>query len=148
MKVKVVANGGMLKKATKGSAGYDLFWKPGPSPIVIPPGGRQIIPTGIYLEIPPGYEAQVRSRSGLAAKYGVTVLNAPGTIDSDYRSEVGVILYNSSNTDFRVPICSAIAQLVFAKVETPKLILVAKPEDFSDTERGSGGFGSTDKDSK
>ena len=98
------------------------------------------IKTGLFLEIPEGYECQVRPRSGLAFKKGVTVLNSPGTIDADYRGEVGVILVNLSSEPFTVEHGERIAQLVFAKVKQAKWIEV---EELSETERGAGGFGST-----
>lgn len=101
---------------------------------------RTLVKTGVFLEIPEGYEAQVRPRSGLALKKGVTVLNSPGTIDADYRGEVGVILINLSNEDFVIENGERIAQLVFAKVEQAQWLEV---EILSDTNRGEGGFGST-----
>jgi dUTP pyrophosphatase len=101
---------------------------------------RTLVKTGVFLEIPEGYEAQVRPRSGLALKKGVTVLNSPGTIDADYRGEVGVILINLSNEDFVIENGERIAQLVFAKVEQAQWLEV---ETLSDTIRGEGGFGST-----
>ena len=101
---------------------------------------RTLVKTGVFLEIPEGFEAQVRPRSGLALKKGVTVLNSPGTIDADYRGEVGVILINLSNEDFIIENGERIAQLVFAKVEQAQWLEV---ETLSDTSRGEGGFGST-----
>ena len=101
---------------------------------------RTLVKTGVFLEIPEGYEAQVRPRSGLALKKGITVLNSPGTIDADYRGEVGVILINLSNEDFVIENGERIAQLVFAKVEQAQWLEV---ETLSDTSRGEGGFGST-----
>ncbi len=108
--------------------------------ITLKPLERALVKTGLFLEIPMGYEAQVRSRSGLAYKNGVTVLNSPGTIDADYRGEVGVILINLSNEEFVISNGERIAQLVFAKVEQAEWTEV---EILSDTERGEGGFGST-----
>jgi dUTP pyrophosphatase len=111
-----------------------------PAPIVLRPLERCLIPTGLFLEIPEGYEAQVRPRSGLALRKGLTILNAPGTIDSDYRGEVGVILVNLSSEEVVIEPGDRIAQLVVAryeKVEWKEL------EELSFTERGSGGFGST-----
>lgn len=138
--------------ATPGSAGMDLradlsedhdvHVDPEQRPtIIIPPGARRLIKTGLEIEIPPGYEGQVRPRSGLALARGLTVLNAPGTIDSDYRGEVGVILVNT-DPDVRVIIKHGdrIAQLVIAKVEQLPIEVVAET---SETQRGSGGFGST-----
>ena len=101
---------------------------------------RTLVKTGVFLEIPEGYEAQVRPRSGLALKKGVTVLNSPGTIDADYRGEVGVILINLSNEDYVIENGERIAQLVFAKVEQAQWLEV---KTLSDTTRGEGGFGST-----
>lgn len=108
--------------------------------IVLKPLGRTLVKTGLFLEIPEGYEAQVRPRSGLALKKGITVLNSPGTIDADYRGEVGVILVNLSNEDFVIENGERIAQLVFAKVEQAEWLPV---EVLSNTNRGEGGFGST-----
>ena len=108
--------------------------------VVLDPGGRTLIPTGLYIEIPAGYEAQVRPRSGLALKRGLTVLNAPGTIDADYRGEVGVILANLSQEVQSVEPGERIAQLLFAPVTRGQLVEV---EVLSETERGRGGFGST-----
>jgi dUTP pyrophosphatase len=109
-------------------------------PVILKPLERALIKTGLFLEIPEGYECQVRPRSGLAFKKGVTVLNSPGTIDADYRGEVGVILVNLSSEPFTVEHGERIAQLVFAKVKQAKWIEV---EELSETERGAGGFGST-----
>ena len=108
--------------------------------VVLDPGGRALIPTGLYIEIPAGYEAQVRPRSGLALKRGLTVLNAPGTIDADYRGEVGVILVNLSQEVQSVEPGERIAQLLFAPVTRCQLVEV---DVLSQTERGRGGFGST-----
>jgi dUTP pyrophosphatase len=127
------------KYATKGSAGIDI--KAGiKKPIKIAPGERILIPTGFKLEIPINYEVQIRPRSGLAIKHGITVLNSPGTIDSDYRGEVGVILINHSNKNFIVEPQDKIAQMVICNTTKAKLI---KTKILSKTERGSGGFGST-----
>ena len=111
-------------------------------PVILQPLERKLIPTGLFLEIPHGYEVQVRPRSGLAYKNGVTVLNAPGTIDADYRGEVGVLLVNLSNESFTIVSGDRIAQLVVAKVEQ----IYWKPTNqLSETQRGEGGFGSTGK---
>jgi dUTP pyrophosphatase len=107
---------------------------------MINPGQRALVPTGLFLEIPEGYEGQVRPRSGLAAKDGITVLNSPGTIDSDYRGEVKVILINHGEVTKYFKPGDRIAQLVFCKVERAELIEV---ETLTDTERGTGGFGHT-----
>ncbi|MDG1502413.1 MAG: dUTP diphosphatase [Ulvibacter sp.] len=109
-------------------------------PVVLKPMQRAIIKTGLYLELPIGTEAQVRPRSGLAAKKGITVLNSPGTIDADYRGEVGVILVNLSNEDFEVENGARIAQLVLASHQRADWQQVSQ---LSDTDRGEGGFGST-----
>lgn len=108
--------------------------------IVILPGERKLIPTGLRFEIPRGYEIQVRSRSGLALKHGITVLNAPGTIDSDYRGEIGIILFNHSNVSFTVTPKMRIAQLVLAPVYRARFL---KEEAINVTKRGEGGFGHT-----
>jgi len=109
-------------------------------PIALKPLERAIIKTGLFIELPIGYEAQVRPRSGLAAKKGITVLNAPGTVDADYRGEIGVILVNLSNENFVVENGERIAQLIIAKHERAEWISVAI---LSETSRGEGGFGST-----
>tara|TARA_R110002012_G_scaffold263456_2_gene446526 strand:+ start:192604 stop:193038 length:435 start_codon:yes stop_codon:yes gene_type:complete len=124
---------------THASAGMDLRAHIGEA-ITLNPLERAIIKTGLFLELPVGFEAQVRPRSGLAAKNGVTVLNAPGTIDADYRGEIGVILVNLSNEAFTIENGERIAQLVIAKHERAEWTLV---EELSVTERGEGGFGST-----
>jgi len=109
-------------------------------PIALKPLERAIIKTGLFIELPIGYEAQVRPRSGLAAKKGITVLNAPGTVDADYRGEIGVILVNLSNENFVVENGERIAQLIIAKHERAEWIEV---QELSETSRGEGGFGST-----
>ena len=124
---------------TIASAGMDLRANLSES-ITLKPLGRAIVKTGLFIELPIGYEAQVRPRSGLAAKNGITVLNAPGTVDADYRGEIGVILVNLSNTDFIINDGERIAQLVIAKHERADWEIV---EVLSETERGAGGFGST-----
>ncbi|MFT5089593.1 MAG: dUTP pyrophosphatase [Candidatus Latescibacterota bacterium] len=110
--------------------------------ISLAPGQRALVPTGLFIEIPEGYEAQVRPRSGLALKRGLTVLNSPGTIDADYRGEVGVILVNLSQEEQRIEKGDRVAQLLFAPVARAELVEV---EVLGETERGSGGFGSTGK---
>lgn len=124
---------------TPASAGMDLRAAID-APLMLEPGGRSLIPTGLRLEIPPGYEGQVRPRSGLALKRGLTVLNSPGTIDADYRGEVGVILINLSREAQRIEPGERIAQLVFAPVARAVLV---EAESLADSERGAGGFGST-----
>ncbi|WP_046746076.1 dUTP diphosphatase [Kordia zhangzhouensis] len=124
---------------TAASAGMDLRANLTES-ITLQPLERTIIKTGLFIELPIGYEAQVRPRSGLAAKKGITVLNAPGTIDADYRGEIGVILVNLSNESFTIENGERIAQLVIAKHERAEWIEVS---ELSETARGEGGFGST-----
>lgn len=108
--------------------------------ITLKPLERTIVKTGLFIELPIGYEAQVRPRSGLAAKKGISVLNAPGTVDADYRGEIGVILVNLSNEDFTIQNGERVAQLIIAKHERAEWVEV---EELSETSRGSGGFGST-----
>lgn len=127
--------------ATEQSAGMDLraFIE---EPIVLRPMERKLIHTGLYMALPEGYEAQVRPRSGLALKHGITVLNSPGTIDADYRGELGVVLINLSTEDFVINDGERIAQMVVAKHETAEFIEV---QELDDTERGAGGYGHTGK---
>ena len=125
--------------ATVGAAGLDLKANILET-IVLEPLERKLIPTGIFLEIPVGYEAQVRPRSGLALKNGITCLNSPGTIDSDYRGEINVLLINLSSLPFTINKNDRIAQMVVAKVEKAELILV---QQLNETERNAGGFGHT-----
>ena len=138
--------GANIGYASAGAAGADVQ-SAHPHPIVIRPGERVLVPTGLRLEIPEGYEAQVRPRSGLALKHGLTVLNSPGTIDSDYRGEVKVLLVNLGNVDVTINYGTRIAQLVFAKVERVQLDYtysgVQAVNPLSETQRGEGGFGST-----
>ncbi len=139
--VKVINKGGnpLPEYATEFSAGLDVR-AANDEPVVLAPLARAIIPTGLYLEIPRGYEVQVRPRSGLAAKKGVTVLNSPGTIDSDYRGEVCVILVNLSSEPFTVERGERIAQLILARYEQ---IQWEEVGELSSSDRGEGGFGST-----
>jgi dUTP pyrophosphatase len=129
----------MPQYATEHSAGMDLRANVS-EPIVLQPLERRVIPTGLFIELPEGYEAQIRPRSGLAAKHGVTCLNTPGTIDADYRGEIGVILANVSNQPFTVTDGERICQMVIAKYTKAELVEV---EELSSSERGAGGFGST-----
>ena len=123
--------------ATPGSSGVDLR---STEDVSIGPGERTIVPTGIFLEIPEGFEAQVRSRSGLAAKHGIAVLNSPGTIDQDYRGEIKAILVNHGNLEYSIKKGDRIAQLVFS----PTLqVNLQQTNSLSETQRGEGGFGST-----
>ena len=141
MEVKVInkSNNPLPKYSTPQSAGMDLRANIKDS-IDIDPLCRVLIPTGIYIELPEGYEAQVRPRSGLAFKHGITVLNSPGTIDADFRGEICVILVNLSNIPFTIASGTRIAQLVFSKYEQVELVEV---EELNSTERGEGGFGHT-----
>lgn len=125
---------------TSGAAGADLCAAFPGDPISIPPGGRALVKTGLSIELVPGFEAQIRPRSGLALKQGITVLNTPGTVDRDYRGEVGVILINLGQEPFVVRSGDRIAQMVIAPVVQAEFAIV---EDLTETERGAGGFGST-----
>jgi dUTP pyrophosphatase len=123
------------------AAGLDLLAAlPQDAPLVLAPGKHAMVPTGLAIALPPGFEAQVRPRSGLAAKHGVTVLNSPGTIDADYRGEINVILINHGEAPFPIRRGERIAQMVIAPVVQAQLVPVAT---LSSTDRGSGGFGST-----
>lgn len=141
MKIQVVNKGHqpLPVYATVQSAGMDLRANID-EPIVLRPMERRLIPTGLYIALPAGYEAQVRPRSGLALKRGITVLNAPGTIDADYRGEVGVLLINLSSEDFIVNDGERIAQMIIAQHETAEFLEV---ETLDETERGAGGYGHT-----
>ena len=126
---------------TEHAAGFDLVAAIGENePVVLSAGARGAVPTGLVFELPEGYEAQVRPRSGLALKHGVTVLNSPGTIDADYRGEVQVVLINHSDEPFRIARGDRIAQVVIAPVTC---VEIAEVTDVSETARGAGGFGST-----
>lgn len=124
---------------TEQSAGMDLAAAVA-APVILAPGERALVPTGLFLELPPGVEAQVRPRSGLALRHGITCLNSPGTIDADYRGEVGVILINHGQEPFTIHRGDRIAQLVLARVVQARLEPVL---ELSETERGAGGFGHT-----
>ena len=141
MKVKIInrSRHELPRYATAQSAGVDLRANID-SPVVIAPLGRVLIPTGLYMALPEGYEAQVRPRSGLALKQGIMVLNTPGTIDADYRGEIGVILVNLSDKAFIVNPGERIAQMVVARYERVEWDEVA---ELDSTDRGEGGFGST-----
>ncbi len=125
--------------ATPQSAGMDLRANID-APVVLHPLERKLIPTGLYMALPAGYEAQIRPRSGLALKHGITVLNTPGTIDADYRGEIMVLLVNFSQEDFTVNAGERIAQMVIARHETVEFTVV---ESLDETERGTGGYGHT-----
>ena len=136
--VQTLRSGARLPaRASDSAAGYDLSASLSEA-LVLPPGGRALVPTGIALALPPDMEAQVRPRSGLALKYGISVLNSPGTIDADYRGEVGVVLSNHGEEPFTVEPGMRIAQLVFARVEHPRLV---PADSLEETARGAGGFG-------
>jgi len=143
MKVKIINKSRHPLPAyeTPQSAGMDLraFLD---EPVVLKPGERKLIPTGLYMALPAGYEAQIRPRSGLAIKHGITLLNTPGTIDADYRGEIKIIMINLSDEDFTVRDGDRIAQMVINKIEQIRWEPV---EELDDTQRGEGGFGSTGK---
>ncbi|MEY4602975.1 MAG: dUTP diphosphatase [Bacteroidota bacterium] len=139
VKVKNTSGNSLPNYETLSSAGMDVRAVLN-DPVTLKPLERTLIKTGLFLEIPQGFECQVRPRSGLALKKGLTVLNSPGTIDADYRGEVGVILINLSSEEVVIENGERIAQLVFAKVEQAQW---EESEELSDTDRGSGGFGST-----
>lgn len=141
MEIKVVNKGHqpLPEYATPQSAGMDLRANI-EAPITLKPMERRLIPTGLYIALPVGYEAQIRPRSGLALKYGITVLNTPGTIDADYRGELMVLLVNFSDSDFIINDGERIAQMVIARHEQGIFEVV---ETLDDTERGTGGYGHT-----
>ena len=141
IKIQVVNRGHqqLPTYATAQSAGMDLRANLD-APITLHPMERRLIPTGLHIALPEGYEAQVRPRSGLALKHGLTVLNAPGTIDADYRGEVGVVLINLSTEDFVINVGERIAQMVIARHEQVDFVVV---EQLDETERGEGGYGHT-----
>lgn len=141
MEVKIINKGSqpLPHYATSQSAGMDLRANTTINKI-LKPLERELIPTGLFIELPVGYEAQIRPRSGLAYKKGITVLNSPGTIDADYRGEIGVLLVNNSNEDVIIEPGERIAQMVIAKHET---ISWAEVDSLDDSDRGAGGFGST-----
>lgn len=142
VQVKVLPHGEgvpLPKYMSEHAAGMDLYAAVNPE-IVIPPGEWQLVPTGLSIALPEGYEAQVRPRSGLALKQGVSVLNTPGTVDADYRGEVGVILMNHSKNDLVVKRGDRIAQMIINKIER---IVFEEVEALPDSNRGAGGFGHT-----
>jgi dUTP pyrophosphatase len=124
---------------TPGAAGMDIYAANGED-IVLPPGARVLVPTGIAIALPENYEAQIRPRSGLALKHGLTLLNSPGTIDSDYRGEIKIILINLGENDYVLKRGERIAQMIFSQVIKPEVLLV---EALEETGRGAGGFGHT-----
>ena len=141
MKIKVINNGHhpLPTYATEQSAGMDLRANI-EAPITLQPFERRLIGTGLHIALPAGYEAQIRPRSGLALKHGLTVLNSPGTVDADYRGEIMVLLMNLSNEDFTINDCERIAQMVIARHEQARFELV---DELDETERGEGGYGHT-----
>ena len=141
MKIKIInkSKHELPSYATQAAAGMDLRANLD-APIVLKSLERTLVPTGLFMELPVGFEAQVRPRSGLAAKNGITVLNSPGTVDADYRGEIGVILVNLSHEDFVIENGERIAQLIIAKHERAEWLEVT---ELSETSRGEGGFGST-----
>jgi dUTP pyrophosphatase len=141
IRIRNTSSGELPEYATSGAAGMDLRAHL-TEPVVLQPLERRLIPTGLFMEIPVGYEVQIRPRSGLAYKHGITVLNTPGTIDSDYRGEVGVLLVNLSQEAFTVENGERIAQMVVA---AHGQVAWEPVSELSDTNRGAGGFGSTGK---
>jgi dUTP pyrophosphatase len=142
MKIKIVnkSTNETPAYATAGAAGFDLRSN---EEVTLMPGEIKLVPTGLFMEIPLGYEGQVRPRSGLSLKRSVTVLNTPGTVDADYRGEVGVILINHSDKPQRLEKGERVAQMVIAKHETAEIEVVESVEELESTDRGAGGFGST-----
>ena len=143
MRIKVInrSKHALPNYATDLSAGMDIRANLS-EPLTLKPLARCLVPTGLYIALPQGYEAQIRPRSGLALKKGITVLNSPGTIDADYRGEIGIILVNLSDTDFVIEDGERIAQMVIARHEQAEWI---ETDELDDTERGAGGFGHTGK---
>lgn len=140
IKIKLVTKSGNIPAyETEGSAGMDLKAVLN-EPVVLVPGERRLIPTGLFIELPKGYEAQIRARSGLAIKHGITLINCVGTIDSDYRGEIQVPLVNLGQEDFEIKNGERIAQMVIAKYEQVSWKIT---DELSETERGAGGFGHT-----
>ena len=140
IEIKLVTKSGNIPAyETEGSAGMDLKAVLN-EPVIMAPGERRLIPTGLFIELPQGYEAQVRARSGLAIKHGITLINCVGTIDSDYRGEIQVPLVNLGQEDFEIKNGERIAQMVIAKYEQISWKIT---DELSETERGAGGFGHT-----
>lgn len=140
IEIKLVTKSGNIPAyETEGSAGMDLKAVLN-EPVVLAPGERRLIPTGLFIELPKGYEAQIRARSGLAIKHGITLINCVGTIDSDYRGEIQVPLVNLGQEDFEIKNGERIAQMVIAKYEQVSWKIT---DELSETERGAGGFGHT-----
>ncbi len=141
IKIKNTSNNPLPKYQTEESAGMDLHANL-ESSIILAPSERKLIPTGIFLELPVGYEAQIRPRSGLALKHGITVLNSPGTVDSDYRGEIQVLLINHGIEPFEINHGERIAQMIIAQHERVSWI---STENLNNTKRGAGGYGSSGK---
>ncbi len=139
IKIKLIPNAKIPEYQSAGSSGADVFACLD-SPVIIKPGEIKLVPTGTYIEIPEGYEAQMRPRSGLAIKHGITLLNTPGTVDSDYRGEVKIIVANFGEQPFTVEHGMRIAQMVICKVEKGEF---ARVDDINITKRNDGGFGHT-----
>ncbi|MDP8221119.1 MAG: dUTP diphosphatase [Candidatus Stygibacter frigidus] len=140
VKIKLLCEAAQMpQKMSTSSSGYDLF-SANTEEIILKPGDIKLIPTGIAINLTSGYEAQVRPRSGLAYKHGIGILNSPGTIDADYRGEIGVILFNFGKQEFKIQTGMRIAQLVISRYENVEFLSV---EELSATERGEGGFGHT-----
>ena len=143
MEIQIInkSNNPLPAYETNGSAGMDMraYIE---IDVILSPGERKLIPTGLFIELPDGYEAQLRPRSGMAFKHGITLLNSPATIDSDYRGEIKIALINLSNEDFVIKSGDRIAQMVIAKYEK---VLWSLTDSLSDTQRGEGGFGHTGK---
>lgn len=141
VKIKVVNKGQqqLPEYATPQSAGLDLRANVA-EPVVLRPMERRLVPTGLHIALPEGYEAQIRPRSGLALKHGITVLNTPGTVDADYRGEIMVLLINFSQEEFVINSGERIAQMVIARYEQADMVLV---DELDETERGAGGYGHT-----
>lgn len=139
MELKIINKSGnaLPKYESEQAAGMDIRTSIA-EPVTLQPLERKLFPTGLFIELPVGYEAQIRPRSGMALKHGITVLNTPGTIDADYRGEIGIILVNISNEAFTINPGERIAQMVIAKHEQPTVVEVT---ELSETERGAGGFG-------
>ncbi|MBQ8562697.1 MAG: dUTP diphosphatase [Firmicutes bacterium] len=141
MEIKIVSKSGRMPSyETEGSAGADLrAWLPD-GPVTLQPGERRLIPTGLFVELPPGIEAQIRARSGLSIKHGITMINGVGTVDSDYRGEWNVPLVNLGSEPYTIQDGDRIAQMVLARYEQT---LFSLTEEINDTQRGAGGFGHT-----
>jgi len=137
VRVRLLAGGRLPARQTRGAAGFDLA---AAGDVTVPARGFAVVPTGLAIELPPGLEAQVRPRSGLAARHGIGLLNSPGTVDSDYRGEIKVVLFNLSPDDYRVSRGDRIAQVVFSRVVPVEL---CETDRLAPTERGAGGFGHT-----